>query len=108
MSYGNSKILSSTSYKLAPAGAILNIAATIKVYPNPANQTVTIEYTLDNDCNAKLLLLNTLGQTLRIINLDSKKNKAIFSTEELQQGLYHYQLKCDDAKLSNGKLVIIH
>ena len=65
-------------------------------YPNPFNPTTTIGYVLQDRSNAKLTLLNTIGEEIAIlVNEDQDKgyHNVEFNAANLPSGVYFYQLK---------------
>ncbi len=81
---------------------------TAVVYPNPANESVTVVVNAGVECTAKFVLINKLGQAIAAYNLLGKQVPFTFSTTALVSGIYTYQIKCDQSIIETGKLVIIH
>ena len=81
---------------------------TVSLYPNPANNSVTIIYNYKVDCNATLIFTDGLGQIVQSIILPYGKHQYEMSTIDMPGGVYQYQLKCDKAALDRGKLIIVH
>jgi alpha-amylase len=73
------------------------------VYPNPADNQVTIEGT-DIE-NADLHFININGQLLNLSRV-SEKNKVIFNTSTLKSGLYFINVQ-NDGKIENKKVMIM-
>lgn len=93
------------------AGIILRESAkkiTSNLYPNPANNTVTLVYELPEGSTAELLLFNSVGMLQWKQQLDIGMTQMNFSTEQLTPGIYHYRIKSNSDFQLNGKLVIIH
>ena len=64
-------------------------------YPNPFNPTTTIGYVLQEKSNAKLSLINILGEEVAIIvneEQDKGYHKVEFDGKNLSSGVYYYQL----------------
>lgn len=64
-------------------------------YPNPFNPTTTIGYVLQERTNAKLTLLNALGEEIAVIvneEQDKGYHKFEFDGSKLTSGVYFYQL----------------
>jgi hypothetical protein len=64
-------------------------------YPNPFNPTTTIGYVLQEKSNAKLTLLNALGEEIAVlVNEEQNKgyHKVEFNGSKLTSGVYYYRL----------------
>ena len=93
------------------AGIILRESAkklTANLYPNPANNSVTLVYELPEGSTAELLLFNSVGMLQWKQPLESGMTQMSFSTEQLAPGVYHYRVTSNNDFQLNGKLVIIH
>jgi len=76
----------------------------IWVYPNPANNSITIEYQAINGQNNQFLLFNTLGQAVRSVTLPQGQASLQLPLGDLSEGVYWYVIfGLQDA---SGKLVI--
>jgi chitinase len=65
-------------------------------YPNPFNQTTTIEFYSRQDMPVKLSIFNATGNSVAVItNLNSKKgnNKILWNGDTYSSGVYYYQLE---------------
>jgi len=79
----------------------------IKVYPNPAANTVTFSYDAPNTTGNLLLTVNNIfGQTIQQFPLTSKAGQLQWNTSTLADGLYIYTLTDQNNVLQIGKLVI--
>jgi predicted GH43/DUF377 family glycosyl hydrolase len=68
-------------------------------YPNPFNPTTTIGYILKEKINAKLILLNAIGEEVAVlVNEEQDKgfHKVDFNASTLASGVYFYQLKAGE------------
>ncbi len=75
----------------------------VLVYPNPANELLNIDCGTLNDKNAKLKIINNLGQEVfqsRITNSQSK-----FNIEELSKGIYFVQIESETKIIVRSKFV---
>lgn len=75
----------------------------IKLYPNPANATVTIEYSKGGRIN----IVNMLGQLVLNAELPSGSGMKLIDISSLPAGIYGWTYRTKDLKL-NGKLVVNH
>jgi CubicO group peptidase (beta-lactamase class C family) len=65
-------------------------------YPNPFNPTTIISYGLPEDEHVKLTIINTLGQTVRVL-VDAQQTagykQASFDARDVPSGVYFYRLQ---------------
>lgn len=78
----------------------------IQVFPNPAADQITIQISTSFQ-SGQLLLNNTLGQTVRQINLLPNSQNTI-SVQNLDAGLYIYFMQLDGHALAGKPLMITH
>jgi hypothetical protein len=78
-------------------------------YPNPFNPATTFGYDIPVYSHVKILVYNSLGQTIRTLldKYDSPgSHKIIFNAENLASGVYYYQL-LTEGKVFTKKLLLI-
>jgi uncharacterized delta-60 repeat protein len=73
----------------------------IKVYPNPATNSITFNTGMFKDF--KLRIFNAIGQTVLQKQLNS--SSTTLNIQNLTQGIYYYQLINDKGKVISGKFV---
>lgn len=78
------------------------------VYPNPADESVTIEHLLPGDEGYAFRVINALGQTELEVNLEEGVIEHEWETAFLQQGLYYVFLYKNGFLLDYKLLSIIH
>jgi len=94
------------SYRLAEPVKQNNIENGIRVYPNPANNEITIEFVnYDNLQNAELQIYDLLGSL--IFSRKLTENVTHISVAELQSGLYFYNIVVNNNCIAKEKLVIL-
>lgn len=76
------------------------------LYPNPANDFVTIDYVFNTNQEAKIILFNVLGQEMKVIILDKDQRSQRVNLQDLNQGMYMYQLVIDGRSVATKKLII--
>jgi len=91
--------------------AVNNVAAKIsgvKAFPNPANNTVNINFTLATAANTTVTLTNVMGQVVatQVMN-NVTSGTATFSTAALPAGVYAYSVIAGEARTS-GNIVVAH
>ena len=87
----------------------LNEYALEQNYPNPFNPVTTIGYVLKEKSNAKLTLLNAIGEEVEVlVNEEQDKgfHKIDFSASNLPSGVYFYQLKAGEY-VSTKKMILL-
>ena len=67
----------------------------LKVYPNPADNQLTIDFTMETGESVELNLTNALGQSIQrnLIHAQSGKNKVILDIETVTAGMYIVEIK---------------
>ena len=81
-----------------------------KAYPNPANNTFAVPFTINEDGNVTATLTNVTGQVIAtqyIANSAGKASRATFSTTSLPNGVYLYSIEFNGQR-SNGRIVVAH
>lgn len=75
----------------------------IKVFPNPFNEIITVEFNkINQECNSKIKIFNELGQIIRSFNVIGKKMEFI-DLSDLSAGVY----LLDITNYTNTKLKIV-
>ena len=78
----------------------------VNLYPNPANNFVTIEiFDKYNEGNLKLEILNSIGQVISSRNISSSNEKVIMDVNNFSKGMYLVRISSD--KLYMTKKLII-
>jgi hypothetical protein len=77
----------------------------VNVYPCPAKDMVTVEYSLQGD-HALLIISNVYGQKVSEIILDDRHGKKMLSISSLPAGLYMYSVSAKGHVVKVGKLVV--
>lgn len=90
----------------------INAASAIfgKAYPNPANTTLNIPFTLARDGEVKVTLANVVGQVVAAQSMQAiggQQAKVSFDTKSLSTGMYIYTVSVD-GKQTTGKITITH
>lgn len=83
------------------------VKATFKLYPNPNNGNMIVEYSLSENENGVLNLYSITGALLHSYKLQQTNHKLLISDEELKSGLYFYDVLINNKKVKTDKLVII-
>lgn len=81
---------------------------TASVFPNPANSDLNFMINTTKSETIDIVLINTLGQTVKHIvrnNLNNGYNQITTDISQLPMGTYFYQIKTDSESLK-GKIII--
>jgi hypothetical protein len=77
----------------------------ISVYPNPANQEITIEFENSLNASCDIMLYDSYGRLVQTIN-QSTGNKVAIKRGDLPGGFYFYKIHLDGKLISTGKLIL--
>ena len=77
-------------------------------YPNPANNVVNFEYSLNVDNQGSLIIRNLLGLVVKQSDLSSSENKLSILTSDLPDGIYFYSFVVDGRTTLTRKLLVKH
>lgn len=75
------------------------------IYPNPANDVITINYDGLNEANSSIEITNTVGQIIMKQDVANETLKNI-NVSNLSNGIYYVQLKQNGKSIATKKLVI--
>lgn len=76
----------------------------VKLFPNPANEAVMIEYRGIDNPDQRIVLYNILGQVVMEIRLPEEQGRIRISVGSLPGGVYWYSLR--ESQNLSGKLLI--
>lgn len=84
-----------------------NIEKVFELYPNPAQNTVTLYYpTIKQDVNT-LYIYDALGKIVNASVLEANVNEHIINIRHLTGGVYYYKMLHNETDTFSGKLVIV-
>jgi hypothetical protein len=90
-----------------PNNAQNNLMASM-AYPNPTRTSARIDYTLPQGVNkGEMVFYDTQGKEIKRFNVDRTFNNLTISTEDLQSGIYYYNLQTSLGNSDAKKLVTI-
>ncbi len=96
------------NYKRGDKIQDVNNGIQFKVYPNPANTTVTISWEFTSDEIARYSIVNSLGQQL-LTNFFKLADKSItFDTSNILPGVYELNISIPGKSDDKMKLIIVH
>ena len=82
--------------------------ADYKMYPNPANNQLTIEYPSSGASNQILTIYDMIGKKVASWELPASDNKISLNVSTLPAGLSVYTISTGDNILERGKIMIQH
>lgn len=112
LSNGNANVYSlagtlSAGIIAMPDNSQNNLMASM-AYPNPTSSSTRIDYTLPNGVNkGEMVFYDTQGKEIKRFNVDRTFNNLTISTEDLQSGIYYYNLQTSFGNSEAKKLVTI-
>jgi len=81
----------------------------LKVFPNPAKEFLTAEYSINKSAKEVLLLITDMqGRLLIKQQLTTKTNQALVDVRNLKSGSYHCILMLDGKQKAVAKVIIEH
>jgi len=86
-----------------------NIAKEISIYPNPAAAITAVEFTLNENWDGQVALVNIHGQQVHVIhdgNLPVGKQQLFFDASELPGGMYFVNMNGKSGVKALGKVVV--
>jgi len=91
-----------------PASQIIQSAYNkITASPNPASVYVAFSWTLPLlKGNAELLITDVNGKTIAQQTITAKRGQWIWDTRAIKNSIYLYEVRSDNQRLGNGKIVI--
>jgi hypothetical protein len=80
----------------------------LSVYPNPApaNSTISVSYSLDNNETHNLVIRNLLGAEVMVLPLNPYENKVSVDISTLKQGAYFYAIENKNQMVIAKKLIV--
>ena len=88
----------------SPGNVQTGLGNTISIFPNPANDEITVQYDLQHTGVSQLQFLNIYGQLVKEITLPDAQGKVSMPTGNLAAGVYVYTLN----GITSGRLIINH
>lgn len=77
-------------------------------YPNPANNFVKFDYTLDTKQNATMRVYSLIGSLVKEYAVSSGNGTIEIETAQLEEGFYFYTLSSGNEEMESGKFVVKH
>jgi len=77
-------------------------------YPNPSNNTVNFDYSLNTENEGSVIIRNLVGSVVKKSTLTSAEGKLSVFTGDLPEGIYFYSLDVDGKTMTTRKLIVRH
>lgn len=97
-------------FNASPAGLVDGsgtVSAVSRVYPNPAFEKVSIDYSLPvYNGEASIIISNILGARIMEMPLNGREGTVTLNVSDLTQGVYFYNLITGGQRIDTQKLII--
>lgn len=94
---------------MAPEMPVNNLADfALKLYPNPTNGLVNLQYTLPDKAKGKILLFSIDGKQVGTFDLDKGTNPTVLDISYLPNGLYLYKMTINDKHEASGRVSVMN
>ncbi len=80
----------------------------LSIYPNPANQSITVSGFIPNELEKTFEIYTTTGQKVLEVLVKASQTSIDISTAGLRNGLYIYRSNARDKSIFAGKIVVLH
>lgn len=77
-------------------------------YPNPANNFVRFDYSLETKQGASMKIYSLIGSLVKEYNVSSGNGTIEVETADLEEGFYFYTLSSGNKEIETGKFVVKH
>lgn len=82
-------------------------ATSFKLFPNPNNGIMNLDYNLGNDSEATMKLFDVTGKLISTYTLQNTKGSISINEQNLTNGIYFYSILVKEKVIKNNKIVII-
>lgn len=80
---------------------------TIKMYPNPVDKLVYIDFSdLNKSCDILLTVIDLTGHTIVVNDLDASRSISWMDISKFRPGIYFFKFTCNGDNLGVEKLII--
>ena len=83
-----------------------SVATISNVYPNPASQYITFDYSLGNSTNGSITIADITGKIVRSANLNDNTAKQVINLDGLNDGIYIYTFYSSGKAISTKRFII--
>ena len=80
---------------------------TLRAYPNPTTNKLTINYSIDgNTANAKLGVFDIVGKNVKSYPLAGDKNQLTIDVSDLNSGVYFYSIMVEGKAIKTERVIV--
>lgn len=79
----------------------------LKVYPNPSNGLMQIDYSIAEKANGELIIYDPAGRKLNSYQIDGGVNSLQINESKLDSGIYFYQIIINNEIIESAKISIV-
>ncbi len=105
----NDSVMVTILYTTGTTGITPNLVQDFDIsnpYPNPVNQFVNFDYTLNKYPNASLKVYSLIGSLVNEIEITNQSGTVQMKADRLPEGFYFYVLSSSGKELKTGKFVV--
>jgi hypothetical protein len=105
----NDSVMVTVLYTTGTIGIAANLIKDFNIsnpYPNPANQVVNFDYTLNKYPNASLKVYSLIGSLVNEKAITSESGTVQMKTDYLPEGFYFYVLSSSGKELKSGRFMV--
>lgn len=78
-----------------------------RLYPNPNNGNMTLDYALAENEKGKMIICDVTGKIISEYILNNASNKLVVSNDQLNNGVYFYHVILNNRIVKSDKIVVI-
>jgi DNA/RNA endonuclease YhcR with UshA esterase domain len=79
----------------------------ISVWPNPFTDITVLEYSLSENNNAQIEIIDLNGKVIKTIRINDNSGKVELNLSQQAEGVYQYRFINGNEEIENGKLVLV-
>lgn len=95
------------SYGIAPRHAKPSTENQFSIYPNPASDRISMDYTINKGDKCVITIYNLLGVAVYTTVVDNSSKHLDVDISNLKPALYHFKITVDDFTEKQGSLSVI-
>ncbi len=92
----------------SPALIKTTVETKLQLFPNPADETLQVNFDLNNHSQSSVVVYNSLGQKVYFENLQSKIGSIKINTSNLPEGVYFCSISEGGKLKKTQRLMILH
>ena len=78
----------------------------VKIFPNPFNNSATFSFSFNENSEKILLIYDVIGKEVKRIITPKGENSTTINKNEMDEGMYFYQLIDGNKTIATGKLIV--